>query len=205
MSARVALVGAGPGHPDHLTLRAVGELAAAELVVADREVLALGQAFAPQARIEATCSDQGDISSSLVRSCRAGHRTVRLYRGDAWTHRAFAADRAALVRSGIEPTVVPGPVTELALAAEAGVAVHHRPRAVTVTIGHASVLATESDPARTLLAESADLHADRSQIAGDPAEVAVVQDGVAAPIGSADLRGVGVVVVGAVVASAVTR
>lgn len=162
----VALVGAGPGDPELLTLAAEAALASAEVVVADAEVVALAVAFAPHAEIVAVDGDD-PIPGELVDLLAAGPddqpggrvRLVRLYLGDPWLHAAFGPERRALVAGGLEVDVVPGVAVELATLADAGIAAHHRPIAVALTIGAVSDLPAAADPARTLIACPADLQA----------------------------------------------
>src|SRR5262249_29497190 len=120
----VLLVGAGPGDPDLLTLRAEAALAAARVVVTDADLADLAAAFAPRAAVTVAGDDARRVVATL-----AGGRpgAVRLYRGDPWLHPAFAAEAGALTAAGVAWEAVPGPAVALALAAEAGVAVHHRP------------------------------------------------------------------------------
>ena len=131
MTDPVLLVGAGPGDPDLLTLRAEAALAAARVVVTDADLADLAAAFAPRAAVTVAGDDARRVVATL-----AGGRpgAVRLYRGDPWLHPAFAAEAGALTAAGVAWEAVPGLAVALALAAEAGVAVHHRPVSVCVTL-----------------------------------------------------------------------
>ena len=134
-------VGAGPGDPDLLTLRAEALLAAATVVVTDRTVAHLARAFAPGARVTVTAAGgadratverdatvDGDTLAVLTGAVRWRERIVRLYRGDPWLHPAYAVESAILASSGVETVTVPGLAVELAVPTVAGIPVHHRPR-----------------------------------------------------------------------------
>jgi siroheme synthase len=148
----ILLVGAGPGDPDLLTLRAEAALAAARTVVSDASVADLARAWAPTATVHEAGRDPARTAALLTGIGPA----VRLYRGDPWLHPDFAAEAAALTARGAAHEAVPGPPAALALAAGAGIAVHHRPRSVTVTLAPLPTLvATGMTPGRTLVAEVA--------------------------------------------------
>ena len=220
----VQLVGAGPGDPDLLTLRAEAALAAARCVVTDATVTHLARAFAPGARIVVTAAGgvdratvdrdvtvDGDAVGVLMGAVRWGRRVVRLYRGDPWLHPAYAVESAILASSGIETLTVPGPPVELAVPAVAGIPVHHRPTAVTVTIAPPHALPPATDPTRTLVAVSDDaagLAARLGREGGRPAAAVVtthgavptVHRGPLAALAASPLIGPGVLVVGGVAA-----
>jgi siroheme synthase len=174
----ILLVGAGPGHPDLLTLRAESALAAARVVVTDETVADLAAAFAPKATVLPAGPDPDRTARLLARSADAGDPAVRLYRGDPWLHPGFADDAAALTAAGAAYEAVPGPPAPLALAAEAGIAVHHRPRSVTVTLAPLHVLlaaaaASGGAAGRTLVAEVEDPEAARRRLPAEGLTVAL--------------------------------
>ena len=157
------LAGAGPGDPDLLTLRAEAALAAAGLVVADPEVVPLAAAFAPRASVVVAGPDPGATAAMLAATGGGGTVAVRLYRGDPWLHPMYAAEAAALARQGVATKAVPGPPVETALAGAAGLALHHRPVSVALTLGG---LDTSGGPGRTLVGEVGDLRAAVEPMAG---------------------------------------
>jgi uroporphyrin-III C-methyltransferase len=142
----VWLVGAGPGDPGLLTLRAAEALRRADLVLHDalpgRAVLRLirpgaevvnvgkrkGHAPVPQARINAR----------LVAGARAGLRVVRLKGGDPFVFGRGGEEAGALDAAGIPWRVVPGVSAGTAAPAAAGIPLTHRgvASAVTFVTGH---------------------------------------------------------------------
>jgi uroporphyrinogen III methyltransferase/synthase len=202
----VLLVGAGPGDPDLLTLRAEAALAGAALVLTDPALVPLAAAFAPGAEVGPAPSDPAAVAD---RCARAAGPVVRLYRGDPWLHPAHAAEAAALGARGLATEAVPGPPAEFALAGAAGLAIHHRPRAATLTLAPtAAALPPPGDPARTLVAEADDVRTAAAALVAAPADrlaAAIVVDGVAVrghlPVLAATAPAApGLVVVGAVTA-----
>jgi len=146
----VALVGAGPGDPDLVTLRAEARLAAAGVVVTDCIALGVAERLAPRARVVAVPDGAPAVAALLV-AVRGGSAIVRLYAGDPWLHPAHAVERAALHQAGIATEPVAGVASEVALPAAAGIAVHVRHLAVACTIGPAEAMPPAVDPARTLV------------------------------------------------------
>lgn len=143
---KVYLVGAGPGHPDLLTIRAAELLKAAEVIVYDRliqeEVLALAKPSAekifmskPPGR-HASCQDE--IHDLLVRKAREGKTVVRLKGGDPFLFGRGGEEAAYLAEHGVSFEVVPGVSSCLAAPLSAGIAVTHRDLASSVAIvtGH---------------------------------------------------------------------
>ncbi len=100
----VAFVGAGPGDPDLLTLRALALLQRAEVVVHDQPV---SPAILDRARRDAEriAVGRGGAGRLLLESARAGKRVVRLKLGGA---AGMGAESAALHAAGIAVEIVPG-------------------------------------------------------------------------------------------------
>ncbi|WP_448582302.1 uroporphyrinogen-III C-methyltransferase [Thermaurantiacus sp.] len=131
---RVHLVGAGPGAPDLLTLRAVKVLGEADLVVHDGlinpDVLSLAPAHARRVSV-AKARDrhtlpQDAINALLVAEARAGLAVVRLKGGDPFIFGRGGEEVAACVAAGVPVEVVPGVSSALGCAAEAHLPLTHR-------------------------------------------------------------------------------
>jgi uroporphyrin-III C-methyltransferase len=145
---QVALVGAGPGDPELLTLRALKRLRQADVVVHDRlvPVAVLNQCRPGAHRIDvgkapgAHGRGQQAINELLVQLAREGLRVVRLKGGDPFVFGRGAEEALALAEAGIACEVVPGVSAALAGPAAAGIPVTHRGLASSVTIatGHAA-------------------------------------------------------------------
>jgi len=140
-AGRVALVGAGPGDPDLLTLRAARLLAAAEVVVhdglVDPRVLALAPATARKVSVAKSRSrhtlPQEGINRLLVEEALAGRLVVRLKGGDPFIFGRGGEEVAACVAAGVAVEVVPGISAALGCAAEAQLPLTHRELASAVS------------------------------------------------------------------------
>ena len=130
---RVTLVGAGPGDPELLTLKAVRALGNADVVLVDDLVSAEVLAHAPQARVVNVgkragrpSTPQERINALLVRLARRGWQVVRLKGGDPMVFGRGGEELLALRRAGIKADVVPGITSGIAVPAMLGVPVTHR-------------------------------------------------------------------------------
>jgi len=138
----VHLVGAGPGDPDLLTMRAVSLLTRADVIVHDRLVDARVLAFAaPWAEIvdvgktPGSCANrQADINELLVDRGRRFDTVVRLKGGDPFVFGRGGEEAEALRAAGIDVAVVPGVSSAIAAPAAAGIPVTMRGVSSGVTI-----------------------------------------------------------------------
>ncbi|MHB8439723.1 MAG: uroporphyrinogen-III C-methyltransferase [Acidimicrobiales bacterium] len=138
----VYLVGAGPGDPGLLTLRAAELLGRAEVVVHDRlvprAVLAIASPGARLIDVGKRPGDegqrQGHLNELLVELGRAGGVVVRLKGGDPFLFGRGGEEALALRAAGVDYEVVPGVSAALAAPAYAGVPVTHRGLAAFVTV-----------------------------------------------------------------------
>ena len=151
----VLLVGAGPGDPELLTLKAVRAIAQADVLLVDdlvdRRVLAHAR---PVARIvevgkRGGCpsTPQAFIERLLVHEARAGRRVVRLKGGDPMIFGRAGEELDALRAAGLEAEVVPGISAALGAAASLRLSLtdrRHAPGVAFVT-GHAQPGGEEPD------------------------------------------------------------
>ncbi len=142
----VSLVGAGPGDPELLTVKAVKRLQEADLVLYDALVSGEALAHARRAhcffvgkRAGRPSVKQETIHRMLIQAARLGKRVVRLKAGDPFVFGRGGEEALALAEAGIPHEVVPGLSSALAAPALAGIPVTHRGLATgfTVVSGHA--------------------------------------------------------------------
>lgn len=143
----VHLVGAGPGDPGLLTLRAATLLSTADVVAHDRlvpdAVLELIPATVDRVAVgkpaPGTCGwRQEAISDLLVAEARAGRAVVRLKGGDPFVFGRGGEEAIRCHEAGLEVEVVPGVTSAVAAPAAAGIPVTHRgvASAVAFVTGH---------------------------------------------------------------------
>ncbi|MES1204682.1 MAG: uroporphyrinogen-III C-methyltransferase [Pseudomonadota bacterium] len=130
---RVALVGAGPGDPDLLTVRGARRLAEADLVLYDALSSQGMRAYAPRARWfyvgKRACREsigQDVLNRIMIKEARRGRMVVRLKCGDPFVFGRGGEEMLALAREGIACEVVPGVSSAIGGPALAGVPITHR-------------------------------------------------------------------------------
>ncbi len=143
----VHIVGAGPGDPELLTLKAFRLIQNADVVFHDRlvsdEILDLVRRDAdrvPVGKAKANHSvPQGQIHELMIEAAQSGKRVVRLKGGDPFVFGRGGEEVEALREAGIEAQVVPGISSALGCAASAGLPLTHRDHAQSLTFvtGHA--------------------------------------------------------------------
>ena len=145
MAGKVYLVGAGPGDPGLITLKAAGCLARADVVVYDNLANPELLNMAPQAekiyvgkKAAAHTMAQEEINQLLVALGRQGKQVVRLKGGDPMVFGRGGEEAAALAAAGVDFEVVPGVTSAIAAPAYAGIPVTDRraASAVAFVTGH---------------------------------------------------------------------
>lgn len=135
MTGVVHLVGAGPGDPELLTLRAARLLSAADVVLVDRLVgEGVLELVAPTAEVISVGKSPGEdqeaaqerIMRLMIDRCRAGATVVRLKGGDPMVFGRGGEEVGRMVAAGVEVTVTPGVSSVLAAAAGGGFGLTHR-------------------------------------------------------------------------------
>jgi len=137
----VYLVGAGPGDPDLLTLRAARLLMSASIVVhdglVDPAILSMAR---PTARLVSVAKarsrhtmKQGEINALLVREALAGNDVVRLKGGDPFVFGRGGEEAEACKAAGVRVEVVPGISSALGASAAAQIPLTHRDHASIVS------------------------------------------------------------------------
>jgi uroporphyrin-III C-methyltransferase/precorrin-2 dehydrogenase/sirohydrochlorin ferrochelatase len=129
----VSLVGAGPGDPDLLTVRAVDRLRRADLVLYDGLVPAavidlavVAERVSVARRAGHKTLTQTDVNDLLISAARLGQRVVRLKSGDPFVFGRGGEEARALIDAGVPFEVVPGLSAAIAAPGLAGIPVTHR-------------------------------------------------------------------------------
>jgi uroporphyrin-III C-methyltransferase/precorrin-2 dehydrogenase/sirohydrochlorin ferrochelatase len=147
-AGRVYLVGAGPGNPDLLTLRALQILGQADVILHDRLV---PEAIVDVARRDADrvyvgkaaghhhCA-QREIERLMIGEARRGRAVVRLKGGDPFVFGRGGEEAEALRAAGVDYEIVPGVTAATACGAYAGIPLTHRDHAQVLSLvtGHAA-------------------------------------------------------------------
>ena len=138
---RVTLVGAGPGDPDLLTIKALRALQDADVVFYDelvsREVLDRARRDAARVpvgrRVGKPGIGQDAINTLLIEAAKSGQRAVRLKGGDAFVFGRGGEEVEALRKANVAYSVVPGITAGLGAAAEFEVPLTYRQKALRIT------------------------------------------------------------------------
>ncbi len=148
-TGKVVLVGAGPGDPDLLTVKAARLIAQAEVIFADRLVgKGILELADPAAQIVPVGKSKGEhsvpqdeIHRRMIAAAKSGKRVVRLKGGDPFIFGRGGEEVEALRAAGIPVEVVPGISAALGVAASTQIPLTHRDsaQAVTFVTGHAKL------------------------------------------------------------------
>ena len=146
MSAKVFIVGAGPGDPKLLTIRGLECIQQADVILYDRLVNPVLLEHAKESVELIYCGKepgkhgliQDEIHRVLVEKALAGHTVLRLKGGDPFVFGRGAEEAAVLRAANIDYEVVPGITAGIAAPAYAGIPVTHRDYATSFAIvtGH---------------------------------------------------------------------
>ncbi len=142
----VSLVGAGPGDPELLTLKAYQAIRKADVLVYDRlvsdEILAMANPAAERVYVGKRCGQpslkQTAINQILIDKARSGRYVVRLKGGDPLIFGRGGEEGLALSAAGIRFEFIPGITAAIGCAASASIPLTHREvsRSVTLVTGH---------------------------------------------------------------------
>lgn len=145
MTGKVYLIGAGPGDPDLITVKAIKALQAAEVVLLDDLVSRELLKHAPQARVvevgkRGGCKStpQTFINKLMVSLAEQGQTIARLKGGDPFLFGRGGEEMMALRQAGIDTEIVSGITSGIAAPASIGIPVTHREytHGVTFITGH---------------------------------------------------------------------
>ena len=145
-SGKVYLVGAGPGDPQLLTIKAVRVLKEADVVIYDRlvgeEILCLAPKSAEMIYVGKQTGKhevpQNKITELIIEKAESGGKIVRLKGGDPFIFGRGGEESEVLIEKGIKFEVVPGVSSAVVAPAYAGIPLTHRDYAASVAIitGH---------------------------------------------------------------------
>ena len=146
LAGQVSFIGAGPGDPDLLTLKAAKALLSADVILHDRLV---GDGILALAGPDATLIETGktgfgpampqeDITAMILAFANAGRDVIRLKSGDPGVFGRLDEETDALTEAGISFTIVPGITAATAAAAEIGQSLTRRGRngSLRILTGH---------------------------------------------------------------------
>ncbi|WP_310552136.1 uroporphyrinogen-III C-methyltransferase [Paenibacillus glufosinatiresistens] len=130
----IAIVGAGPGDPELITLKALRRIEAADVILYDRLVSGELLDYAREGALRIYCGKapgrhamtQENIQRVMLEHALAGSRVVRLKGGDPYVFGRGGEEAIAAAQQGIPYEVIPGITSSIGAAASAGVPLTHR-------------------------------------------------------------------------------
>jgi uroporphyrin-III C-methyltransferase len=143
---KVTLIGAGPGDPDLLTLKAYKALQSAQVVLYDHLVSDDVLSFLPKSveliyvgkESSRHTMPQDEIAQVMIRLAQSGKHVIRLKGGDCYIFGRGGEEVEALVEAGVPYEVIPGITAAQGAGAMAGIPLTHRDysRALVLATGH---------------------------------------------------------------------
>lgn len=156
MNGKVSLIGAGPGDPELLTIKAYNAMQKADAIVYDRlvsdDVLALVPARAQRIFVGKACKKkvmpQEEINALLVSLAQQGLNVARIKGGDPYMFGRGGEEALELLKHGIECEIIPGITSAHGCGAYAGIPLTHRGLATGVRFitGHRTALDNIEEP-----------------------------------------------------------
>jgi len=152
----VAIVGAGPGDPELITLKAVLRIQEADVILYDRLVNEELLSYAKPESISIYCGKspgkhsmpQRTIEQYMIQYAREGKKVVRLKGGDPYVFGRGGEEALAMAEAGIAYEVVPGITSAIGAAASAGIPLTHRGLAASFTLVTGSRCSDHESPVR---------------------------------------------------------
>lgn len=146
MKGKAYLIGAGPGHPDLITVRGLTLLRRADVIIYDhliaRELLEEAHPLAHRIFVGKQARQhtmpQANINQMIIDHVQQGKQVVRLKGGDPFVFGRGGEEALALAQAGVPYEVVPGVTSAIAVPTYAGIPVTQRgtSTAFTVVTGH---------------------------------------------------------------------
>jgi uroporphyrin-III C-methyltransferase len=152
----VAIVGAGPGDPELITLKAVRRIEEADVILYDRLVNDQLLGYAKPGTLRIYCGKspglhsmpQGRIEELMIQYAKEGNKVVRLKGGDPFVFGRGGEEALALAEQGIAYEIIPGITSAIGAAASAGIPLTHRGLAASFVIVTGSRCNDHESPVR---------------------------------------------------------
>ncbi len=162
---RISIVGAGPGDPELITVKALRRLETADVVLYDRLVSDELLNVCPAGTLKIYCGKapgrhaltQSEIDRLIVDYAKVGHHVVRLKGGDPFIYGRGGEEALAASKAGIPFEVIPGVTSAVGASASSGIPLTHRGTAASFAVVTGSRCDDQGAPVRwDLLAQGVD-------------------------------------------------